>query len=505
MKFLNFTDSYNYQVTDTVSGWKIGISDKNGHVRLPLILDDKIDKKLSKSPKSSAIMLVSDLLSESLIYEKNYELYMEVDIYWCLTESERNIIGLPVIYSEDIKLESHCAIGVSDFNVNAYVYDNGQFTKSYVQKNHILRTESDTRVLDNHQIQIFDDLKKISNAKETLEQFEAVAKLKTDALKSNIIFDDYLESEEINFADGFDVDVEVINPSEIRLLPRFDSLNENQNSIVNNSEIKTYYNENRADGKKTRVFLKDSEVENIRSLEEINIIKDFDVPKFLENPISYIGDAIDFDMSKFSERVKGIKIHKYKAQPFIHVNESESLNWFDLDIGIRLDSGDDENESKELDLESFLELVEEAEENDGFARLGDGWLEIDTQQARSFIDAIERVGNTDDDALNSSINIAGLQKILEIFENIQKLEYNQGFFNVVEKLKDSGLDKYIRPEGLNVDLYKYQKEGHIWMKSLDIISAGGLMADDMGLGKTVQVISYLQSLKNIGDILPTLI
>ncbi|WP_025733112.1 DEAD/DEAH box helicase [Carnimonas nigrificans] len=47
------------------------------------------------------------------------------------------------------------------------------------------------------------------------------------------------------------------------------------------------------------------------------------------------------------------------------------------------------------------------------------------------------------------------------------------------------------PAQLNATLRGYQREGLGWLKRLQRVGAGGLLADDMGLGKTVQVIAFL--------------
>lgn len=47
------------------------------------------------------------------------------------------------------------------------------------------------------------------------------------------------------------------------------------------------------------------------------------------------------------------------------------------------------------------------------------------------------------------------------------------------------------PQGLQATLRGYQREGLAWLRGLDRIHAGGLLADDMGLGKTLQVIAFL--------------
>ena len=58
----------------------------------------------------------------------------------------------------------------------------------------------------------------------------------------------------------------------------------------------------------------------------------------------------------------------------------------------------------------------------------------------------------------------------------------------MKSLEDSEFDT---PEGLRGVLREYQKVGFKWMKTLDSLGFGGILADDMGLGKTVQVIALL--------------
>lgn len=54
------------------------------------------------------------------------------------------------------------------------------------------------------------------------------------------------------------------------------------------------------------------------------------------------------------------------------------------------------------------------------------------------------------------------------------------------------------PKGLNAELRAYQKQGFYWLNFLHEFGFGGCLADDMGLGKTIQVITFLQHLKEKG-------
>lgn len=59
-------------------------------------------------------------------------------------------------------------------------------------------------------------------------------------------------------------------------------------------------------------------------------------------------------------------------------------------------------------------------------------------------------------------------------------------------------DELVIPVGLKATLRNYQKEGLLWLKMLDKNRMGGCLADDMGLGKTLQVLAFLQMLKEEG-------
>lgn len=51
------------------------------------------------------------------------------------------------------------------------------------------------------------------------------------------------------------------------------------------------------------------------------------------------------------------------------------------------------------------------------------------------------------------------------------------------------------PETLDQVMKEYQKTGYRWLRTIDKLGFGGILADDMGLGKSIQVIAYLISKK----------
>jgi hypothetical protein len=61
------------------------------------------------------------------------------------------------------------------------------------------------------------------------------------------------------------------------------------------------------------------------------------------------------------------------------------------------------------------------------------------------------------------------------------------------------------PKNFKGTLRPYQLEGYRWMRTRQMAGLGACLADDMGLGKTVQTLCLLQSLKEQGETLPTLL
>ncbi len=61
------------------------------------------------------------------------------------------------------------------------------------------------------------------------------------------------------------------------------------------------------------------------------------------------------------------------------------------------------------------------------------------------------------------------------------------------------------PKNFRGTLRPYQLDGYRWMRTRQNAGLGACLADDMGLGKTIQTLCLLQSLKEQGESLPTLL
>lgn len=70
---------------------------------------------------------------------------------------------------------------------------------------------------------------------------------------------------------------------------------------------------------------------------------------------------------------------------------------------------------------------------------------------------------------------------------------NKSFKSLVRNMKTVEDNDFEVPESLEKVLRAYQRQGFLWIKTLNHNGFGGILADDMGLGKTLQVIAFLLS------------
>ncbi len=70
---------------------------------------------------------------------------------------------------------------------------------------------------------------------------------------------------------------------------------------------------------------------------------------------------------------------------------------------------------------------------------------------------------------------------------------NEAFQSVIRAMSSWEEGEFSVPDSLEEVLRDYQKKGFFWLKTLDLLNFGGILADDMGLGKTIQIIALLLS------------
>ena len=344
-----------------------------------------------------------------------------------------------------------------------------------------------------------------------------VAEAKRLAARSGCVtLDDFLEREDYVVPEGIGVEVEGKSPDEILLRPTTQGVDESDFRGFSDGPAKSVYTQFLDAGLRRRLVLRQDQREAVRHLRTSGILRGADVPRFFDNPEAFLPDAVDIDLAEFSERVRGLVPVRYRSQPYISVDRTKRRGWFeaspyvevteggtdDGDFGLSDPSDPQPGQPEQMPPDEFRELAEQAIENgERYVRYLDGWMEIDPERARRFLEFCDDHPGIGDDG-KCLVDRGGVQLVLDVIPNTDVLEY-------VESYSDSAplpdLPHYDTPRSLHAKLYPHQEVGYRWMRYLHENCWGGLLADDMGLGKTVQIISFMSFLHDSGALKPALL
>lgn len=92
---------------------------------------------------------------------------------------------------------------------------------------------------------------------------------------------------------------------------------------------------------------------------------------------------------------------------------------------------------------------------------------------------------------------------LSLLDSLQLATKNQDFLDISCVLsyfkealnKLTTCENYTLPASVHANLRAYQLQGYLWLRAMDELNLGVILADDMGLGKTLQIIAYLDALR----------
>jgi len=459
-----------------------------------------------------SLQIMEDLWNGGELKEDNNSYYIDVDSIYDLQEELIELLGFEKDENIKVEISSDLPVGTSKFSLSYSLYhpDYGYITNLNSRIGHFFPIDNNkkTFLLNKKLVELLDLID--NPPRDRNEQFQYLARIKSQGNKLGVSFDDYLKRENYYFPDELDAELEVKSNNHISLFPRFPELDED----LNKEAIKLLDNEERYGKRKTaeknnRVFFSEEVARHYTKLKNNRDITGADVPRFIENPAPFLPDS--FDLENFSDRVKGLKELVYQAHPYI-AGQRLDRDWFDLKTGIKLTNENDETIKGQEDIltnDEFTKLVEEASKvGQDYVLWKNKWVKIPEDSAK-FIEANRKVNDFIDGLQNGEhpgkIDKTRISYIFDIYENVDKLEYNLEMLELKEKLRKVDGLIYEKPSLLNGSLYSYQEKGYIWLNRLKIMSLGGLMADDMGLGKTIQIIAFMAKLKEIGQLKPSLV
>jgi non-specific serine/threonine protein kinase len=206
------------------------------------------------------------------------------------------------------------------------------------------------------------------------------------------------------------------------------------------------------------------------------------------------------------------RLNQIKAdQWYAELKSEEDNNWFDLELGIRIDGNT-------VNILPFLVKAIKSgnwqpNDNEDFSlKLSDGTnVSIEHNSIKQILSTLSEL--YDDKSLNNQegltlansqiIRLNQLQKSLNKNDADKEIQW-QGDTWLQDKANELagtiGLQLISPPKNLKVTLRDYQITGLSWLQFLSQHTLGGILADDMGLGKTLQVLAHLLTEKNNGKL-----
>lgn len=299
--------------------------------------------------------------------------------------------------------------------------------------------------------------------------YEKTAKIKKLAVEAGVVLDSFLEREEYEYIEDYEISPEMIDDTTLQLkIKSEDPLIENH---LNSSALKSSV---RSPGlKRTRYETSAAVREDIQVIKEKGPLKNDEIPMFFENPSSIFPEhTFQIDLEQFSSRVKGMIEIK---RPRLMMSEGK-WGWFDSESGTEIPIN-----------EEALKKVLDQHPDDLFVPYEKAWIYAD-----------KKLRDTINGDTTEKIEKPGVM-VLDILDNEKSLEYQN-------EVNESVQYKHVPlPNGLQAELYEHQKEGFNWLCALYQNKRGGLLADDMGLGKTIQVLTFLLHLYEKNELGKTLV
>lgn len=130
-----------------------------------------------------------------------------------------------------------------------------------------------------------------------------------------------------------------------------------------------------------------------------------------------------------------------------------------------------------------------------YVRLSDNsYAPIDTARMQALVDReIELIAAA---GKSGKLPLSQAGRVQELLDQADQAVVGATTKSLFKKLSSiDEIKKAKKPRALKATLRPYQEQGLSWLRFVDEIGSGGVLADDMGLGKTIQTIALLLSIK----------
>jgi superfamily II DNA or RNA helicase len=181
---------------------------------------------------------------------------------------------------------------------------------------------------------------------------------------------------------------------------------------------------------------------------------------------------------------------KVRATPLaMQARVSSGVDW--LNVKISWDS-----DGVDVDRSEIERCLREGKK---YVRLSDNtYAPLDRDRVQALMDReVELIAASGKQGKLALSQAGRVQELLQYADGQSITAATKALFGRLASLDE--IKKIKKPRGLKATLRPYQEQGLSWLRFLNEIGTGGVLADDMGLGKTVQAIALLLSLSGNKD------
>ena len=192
-----------------------------------------------------------------------------------------------------------------------------------------------------------------------------------------------------------------------------------------------------------------------------------------------------------SESLKTISI---KKAPKVKIGVSIKSGLLELNISA----------PEQLPYEELEGLLDSYRKRKKYYRLKNGdFIQLEDNSIETLSELTEGLGISEKNLKNGDITIPKyrafyLDKVLKENQEDIEITRNSSYKSLIRNIKDVEDSDYEIPEHLRTVLRNYQKTGYRWLRTLESMGFGGILADDMGLGKSIQMLSFLSAMVQEG-------
>lgn len=133
-------------------------------------------------------------------------------------------------------------------------------------------------------------------------------------------------------------------------------------------------------------------------------------------------------------------------------------------------------------------------QTDGLALLKGKWIEVDHKKLEELLQRLEGFPEKITLLEAMQMELGQENKQFDVGTVVSNGEWLSEF--LMHLRKPETIRKTALPKSFCATLRPYQKNGYTWLNYMDQLGFGACLADDMGLGKTVQVLAYLEKMRN---------